>query len=78
MRAVKGNKMLTITESEVTDFVNRGFDIYDGKKLIKHGVGKTVPYAKYEAVLNELEALKAEASKAEEQKAEASKPAAKK
>lgn len=65
MKAVKANKVVMIDKAEEAQYKARGFDIYDDNdKLIAHGDGKTVPYAKYEKVVKELEALKAEAEKA--------------
>ncbi len=59
MFAVKGNRQYTISELEVNNYKSRGYDILDEDgTVIKHGDGKTVTYAKYEAVLQELEALK--------------------
>ncbi|MCI6603034.1 MAG: hypothetical protein MSC43_02395 [Clostridiales bacterium] len=54
------NKVITITEAEKDKYVTLGFDIYEDDKVIEHGHGKTVPYAKYEETLEELAALKAE------------------
>ena len=59
LQAVKGNKVLTIDPQEKKYFITQGFDILEGGKTIAHGAGKTVPYAKYEEVVKELEALKA-------------------
>ncbi len=57
--AVKSNKVLTIQEAEIKRYQALGFDIVRDGEIIHHGAGKTVPYGKYEAVVKELEALKA-------------------
>lgn len=59
LQAVKANKVLTIEPREQKSFQMQGFDIVEDGKIIAHGAGKTVPYAKYEEVVKELEALKA-------------------
>jgi hypothetical protein len=56
--AQKGNKVLKIESAEVKQYRALGFDIYEGDKLLHHGHGKTVPYAKYEALESELEATR--------------------
>ena len=60
MKAVKGNKVYTIDESEKARYIAMGYDITDGNKVIAYGKGKTVAYDKYVAVIKENEALKAE------------------
>ncbi|NLJ65668.1 MAG: hypothetical protein GX337_09870 [Christensenellaceae bacterium] len=84
--AQKGNKVLKIESAEVKQYRALGFDIYEGDKLLHHGHGKTVPYAKYEELKAELEQAKAELElarfelesvKAELDKALKSKPEAK-
>lgn len=64
MYAKKANRQYTITESEKDSYIALGYDIYDEKgKLIAHGAGKTISYAKYEQALKEIEALKKELTK---------------
>ena len=67
MRAKKQNKEYTITAAEVKGYQARGFDIYDGGKLVQVGAGKTVPYAKYQQALDRIaeleQALKAKGGK---------------
>ena len=58
MEARKANKVYQITEHEADTYAAQGFDIYEGKELVKHAVGKSVPIAEYEKVVAELEALK--------------------
>lgn len=60
MKAVKGNKVYTIGESEKARYIAMGYDITDGNEVIAYGKGKTVAYDKYVAVIKENEALKAE------------------
>lgn len=54
------NKIITITEAEKDKYVALGYDIYEAGKVIAYGCGKTVPYAKYAEVQEELAALKAQ------------------
>ena len=59
MRAVKDNKVYTITESQQKFYTDAGFDIVDDKgNIIGYGRGKTVPFEKYAALKEELEAAK--------------------
>lgn len=62
LTAKKLNKEITIEEEEKDNYLAQGFDVYDGAKLIGYGAGKTVPYAKYHAVMEELQSLKKAAS----------------
>lgn len=72
MRAIKANKEYTIDEGALKAYQAEGFDILDDDgKVIAYGIGKTVPYEKYmelktenEALLKEIEALKAAATEA--------------
>lgn len=61
MKAVKGNKVYTITETDQKHYEEQGFDIYsdDEQELIAYGRGKTVPYGDYQVMKEENEALKA-------------------
>lgn len=59
MKALKGNKVYTIGETEKAHYVALGFDIQDDEgNVITHGRGKTVPYDTYAEVVKELEDLK--------------------
>ena len=58
--AKKSNKVLIIAEEEAKAYQAQGFDIVEGDKVLYHGHGKTVPYAKYEELKAELEQAKAE------------------
>ena len=60
MKAVKGNKVYTITEQEKKSYISRGFDILDDNgNTVAYGSGKTVSYDEYVKVKEELEKLKA-------------------
>lgn len=59
--AVKGNKSYQIGDNASlrSEYLNRGYDIVDEKgRTVQHSPAKTVPYAKYAALLAENEALK--------------------
>lgn len=59
MKAVKENKVYTITEQQRKAYAAQGFDITDDNgRIIEYAAGKTVPYAKYAAVLEENKRLK--------------------
>lgn len=61
MIAVKANRQYTITDAEADGYQAQGYDILDDDgNVIKQGAGKTVPYSKYQAVVNENTELKAE------------------
>lgn len=61
MRAVKGNRVYTISEQEKPSYLSRGFDVIgDGGEVIAYGKGKSVPFSEYEKVRSELEKLKTE------------------
>lgn len=48
MRALKGNKVYTIDETQKLYYIAQGFDIQDDEgNTIAYGQGKTVPYEKY-------------------------------
>jgi len=48
MKALKGNKVYTIDETQRAHYVALGFDIQDDEgNTIAYGQGKTVPYEKY-------------------------------
>lgn len=69
MKAVKENKVYSIDEQQKASYLAQGYDITeDDGTLIQHSQLATVPYAEYEKVMNELNALKAE--KADDKPAE--------
>ena len=48
MKAVKGNKVYTITETEKDGYKKLGYDITDDEgEVIENGLGKSVSYDKY-------------------------------
>ena len=54
MKAVKENKVYTIDESQRKTYAALGFDITDDSgRILEYAAGKTVPYAKYAALLDE-------------------------
>lgn len=57
MKAVKGNKVYTIDESQKKAYQDAGFDIMDNGKVIAYGRGKTVPYGDYVALMEENDRL---------------------
>ena len=60
MKAVKGNKVYTITEQEKKSYISRGFDILDDNgNTVAYGSGKTVSYDEYAKVKADLDNLKA-------------------
>lgn len=68
MKAVKNNKVYTITEEQQKFYVDAGYDILgeDGSVLM-HGRGKTVPYEQYAAALEEVRQLREQADGASNQ-----------
>ena len=61
MKAIKGNKVYTITEAEKNYYKVNGFDIVDdNENVIEYGSGKNISYDEYQALKAEYEALKAE------------------
>lgn len=58
MKALKDNKVYTISEKEKAHYIALGFDIQDDEgKVIAHGQGKTVPYEQYAELEAEHEKL---------------------
>lgn len=79
MKAVKENKVYTITEQQRKSYVAQGFDITDDQgKIIEYAAGKTVPYAQYAAVLEENKRLKKQLAAAQTQPSPTSDPKRKK
>lgn len=59
MKASKGNKVYTITETEKKHYIDSGFDIMDDDGgIIAYGRGKTVTYEEYVKLKEELEEVK--------------------
>lgn len=64
MKAVKDNKVYTITDENKSQYKNAGYDITDDKgKVLEEAVGKTVAYEKYAKLKAENAKLKAENAK---------------
>lgn len=60
MKAVKGNKVYTVSEEGAKTYQQQGFDIYDEDgELLQYGAGKTVSYEEYARLKKELEEAKA-------------------
>lgn len=61
MKAVKGNKVYTIGESQQKFYVDNGFDILDEEgRITAYGRGKTVPFGEYMELKAECERVKKE------------------
>lgn len=82
MKAVKKNRVYTITEADKKRFVAQGYDIYDDAgNCIAYGAGKTVPFMQYKKALDEIARLEAEIEDLKKSKADSkskSKPKAEK
>lgn len=67
--AVRGNKQLKIEEAEKATYLNQGYDIAQeqGGELVpvETAPSKTIPYVKYEALLDENAVLKEQLEAAE-------------
>ena len=63
MKAIRSNKEYTISEQQKEFYLKEGYDIIDDKgKIIEYSPKKTVKYAEYKKIKDELEALKANPS----------------
>ena len=61
MKAVKGNKEYTISDTEKRIYIAQGYDIInDDGEIISYGAGKTVSYEKYVELEKENLELKKE------------------
>lgn len=59
MKAVKENRVYTISETEQDYYNAKGFDIMDDNgEVIAYGRGKTVSYEEYARIVKELKELK--------------------
>ena len=68
MKAVKSNRVYTITEIEAQSFINEGFDVlHDDGSVYAYGKGKTVPFGQYmeekEAMQKRIDELESEIAK---------------
>lgn len=58
MKAVKLNRVYTITEAEQKNYQKQGYDIVDDDgSIIAYGFGKTISYEKYVKLLAKYEDL---------------------
>ena len=58
MKAVKDNRVYTITEADVESFRKEGYDIFDDQNnVVAYGVGKSVSFEKYAELMAEYEKL---------------------
>ena len=61
MKAVKNNKVYTITEADKASFVAQGYDIIDDiGNVISYGKGKSVDYNTYKNLEKKCDALELE------------------
>lgn len=61
MKAIKENKVYTITETQREAYLSQGFDIVgDNGEVIERSSKATVKYSEYAALLAENDRLKAE------------------
>ncbi|EGT0680542.1 hypothetical protein QTI42_07815 [Clostridium perfringens] len=61
MKAIKQNKVYTITETEKSYYVAQGYDILnDEGEVIERGAGKSISYEEYLKLKDELDPLKDE------------------
>ncbi|MDM0721932.1 hypothetical protein ACV3VS_09950 [Clostridium perfringens] len=61
MKAIKENKVYTITESEQNFYKQQGYDIVnDEGEVIERGAGKSISYEEYIKLKDELDTLKDE------------------
>lgn len=63
MKAVKENKVYTISEAEKGSYLNRGFDIVLDNGTMEKSRQATVPAEEYDKLKDENEKLKAENKK---------------
>lgn len=67
MVAVMANKVYDIQPEQAEQYAAAGYDIYEGGKLVRHALNKTVPIAKYEEALAEVDRLKKQLAKVKRQ-----------
>lgn len=69
MRAVKGNKVYQIEETQKKTYLDSGYDIEDEKgNVIEYGRGKQVPYNDFLNLQKENEQLREQLEKTNESK----------
>lgn len=54
LEARKENKVYKINESQKTRYLNEGFDIYNGGKIIEHTPKKLIKYSDHIKAMDEL------------------------
>lgn len=58
MKAVKDNRVYTITEADVESFRREGYDVFDDNgNIVAYGVGKSVSFEKYAELMSQYEKL---------------------
>lgn len=68
MKAIKENKVYTITESEQSFYKQQGYDIVnDEGEVIERGAGKSISYEEYLKLKDENQTLKQENEKLKEE-----------
>lgn len=64
MKAIKGNRVYTITEAEKDSYQKQGFDIKDDNgHVVAFGAGKVIAFEKYAELLKKYEVLAEENEK---------------
>lgn len=64
MKAIKENKVYTISQASVKEYLARGSDIYDDEgSLVERSPSSTVSRSEYDALLAKCEALEAKKGK---------------
>lgn len=67
MKAIKQNKVYTITETEKSYYIAQGYDILnDDGELISYGAGKSVSYEEHRHIKDRLAVLEEENEKLKE------------
>ncbi|EOU1914375.1 hypothetical protein F6J61_05460 [Clostridium perfringens] len=68
MKAIKKNKVYTISETEKSYYIAQGYDILDDEgEIISYGAGKSVSYEEYRKVKDRLDLLESENEKLKEE-----------
>jgi len=68
LKAVKGNKIYTIDETQKNFYIKSGFDIKDDDgKIINYGAGKTISYDKFKEIEDKNSKLEKENKKLKEE-----------
>lgn len=69
LQAVKSNKVYDIDKGQAEAYSAAGYDIIEDGRIVKHAANKTVPYAKYEEALEEIDRLKKQVATAKRTRA---------